>query len=202
MTVDIAAPVFTGASTALTATKEPFLRKHLSQLLPHSLVTTDFEELKFNAAASLQLQLHRAELGNLESAITDNRLIASPYNDLPHLLDLDELDSQSRLLALALAFFKPIRDDYATADYLKSFNWEEVFHLLQEFSEIEGHKWTTQTFYVVSFRSRLKPDADQDRLHALDAYSHQEAIASGGLLKYWFGTKNGKHQNLATCKWK
>lgn len=200
MTVDLAAPVVTGASIKPSTTEKPILKKHLNQLLPNSLVTTDFDELKFNAAASLQLQLHHEEPANAASAQTDTRLIASPYNDAPHLLDLNTLDTQTRLLALALAFFKPIRDDYATAEFLESFNWAEVFDLLKGFSETEGHSWTTQTFYIVSFRSRLKPDVDQDRLHALDAYSHQEAVASGGLLKYWFGTKNNQQQNLATCK--
>ncbi|CEJ58983.1 hypothetical protein PMG11_07621 [Penicillium brasilianum] len=167
--------------------------KHLRS---HSQIPTDFDDLKFNAAASLQLQWGQ------EEDQTDTRLIASPYNDVPHLLDLETLDTQSRLLALALSFFKSIRDDYATGDYLESFNWNEVFDLVKGFVEAESHTWTRQSFYVVSFRSRLKPGVDQDHLHALDAYSHQEAIASGGLLKYWFGTKNEKEQNLATCIWR
>jgi hypothetical protein len=98
-----------------------------------------------------------------------------------------------------LSFFKPVRDDYATGDYLESFNWNEVFDLVKAFAEAEGHVWTRQSFYVVSFRSKLQPGVDNDHLHALDAYSHQEAIASGGLLKYWFGTKNEERRNLATC---
>ncbi|KAJ5893933.1 hypothetical protein N7495_005624 [Penicillium taxi] len=133
---------------------------------------------------------------------TDSLLIASPYEELPHLLDLKSLDTQSRLLALALSYLKPIRNDYATAEYLDSFNWNEVFDLVRTFSETEGHQWKSQSFYVVSFRSRLQPNVDQDYLTDLDAYSHQEAVASGGLLKYWFGTKNEQRQNLATCIWR
>lgn len=180
--------------------EEPKAKKVLNQLLSHGLVTTDFDQLKFQAAASIQLQWQQEEKENVSPMNTDTRLIASPYNDAPHLLDLNTLDTQSRLLALALASFKPVRDDYATAEYLDAFDWAEVFDLLKAYSEAEGHAWTTQTFYVVAFRSRLHPGVDQDRLHALDAYSHQEAVASGGLLKYWFGTKNEKRQNLATCK--
>ncbi|KAJ5279881.1 hypothetical protein N7478_005253 [Penicillium angulare] len=171
-----------------------------NRLIRHDLITTDFDELKFRAAAARQLGFD--ERDQYTSAESDSRLIVSPYNTSPHLLDLNTLDTQSRLLTLALAYFRPIRDDYATADYLDSFNWDEVFHLLRGFSEVEHHTWTTQTFYVVSFRSKLQPGIDNDYLHALDAHSHQEATASGGLLKYWFGTKNEKRENLATCIWR
>jgi hypothetical protein len=36
-------------------------------------------------------------------------------------------------------------------------------------------------------------------LFELDAFSHQEAMASGGLLKYWYGVKDQSRRNLATC---
>lgn len=181
--------------------------KATPQLLHHRLVTTDFDELKFRAAASLQLQLNQNKTTADKNAArteteteTDTRLIASPYNEPAHLLDLETLDTQNRLLAQALAAFKPIRDDYATAPYTESFNWDEVFRLVRDFAAAEGHVWTAQSFYVVEFRSKLHPDADPQKLHALDAHSHQEAIASGGLLKYWFGSKNEERRNLATCE--
>ena len=163
-------------------------------------MTKDFDELRFQAAAALQVQWPATEQKS-PAGESDTRLIASPYNEAPHLLDLDSLDRQSRLLSLALAFFKPVRDDYATAGYLDSFNWSEVFDLLKAFAAAEEHTWTRQSFYVVSFRSILLPDVDQDHLYALDAYSHQEAVASGGLLKYWFGKKDGHERNLATCEY-
>ncbi|KAJ5212514.1 uncharacterized protein N7498_004160 [Penicillium cinerascens] len=196
MTVDVA-PSTINALDRL-ATDETKTKKLLNQLLHHTLITTDFEQLKFAAAASRQLQTQNVN----PSADADTRLISSPYNQTAHLLDLNHLDTQNRLLSLALASFKPIRDDYATAPYLDSFNWQEVFDLVKAYSQAEGHVWTAQSFYVVEFRSVLKPGVDQDRLHALDAYSHQEATTSGGLLKYWFGTKNGKRENLATCVWR
>ncbi|KAG9943792.1 hypothetical protein KCU85_g8397, partial [Aureobasidium melanogenum] len=65
----------------------------------------------------------------------------------------------------------------------------------------EGFTWKATEFYVVSFRSQLSPDADPERLFQLDACSHQEAMASGGLLKYWYGVKDQDRQNLATCFW-
>lgn len=171
----------------------------LTRLVHHSHVTTEFDPLRFEAAASLQLQLQLEK--QYPDTETDTRLIASPYNSVPHLLDISALERQDRLFALALAYLKPIRDDYATAEYTESFNWTEVYDLLRTFSQAENHAWKSQSYYVVIFRSILLPDIDSDRLYDLDAHSHQEAIASGGLLKYWFGAKNDKHRNLATCKY-
>lgn len=199
MAIDVAAPKPSSAATKLGVDKDRITRPISNRLLRHDLVTVNFDELKFQAAASRQLQLSDEDT-QYDSSDIDSRLIASPYNASPHLLDLNSLDTQSRLLSLAFAYFTPIRDDYATAEYLDSFNWTEVFDLLKSFSKAEGHAWTRQTFYVVSFRSTLQPGVDNDHLHDLDAYSHQEATASGGLLKYWFGTKNKKRQNLATCE--
>ncbi|KAJ5185635.1 hypothetical protein N7491_006495 [Penicillium cf. griseofulvum] len=171
-----------------------------TQLLHHSHVTTEFDPLRFEAAASLQLELPLER--QYPDTETDTRLIASPYNSIPHLLDISELGQQDRLFALALTYLKPIRDDYATAEYTESFNWTDVFDLLRTFSQAEDHTWTSQSYYVVIFRSILLPDIDSEHLYDLDAQSHQEAVASGGLLKYWFGAKNDQHRNLATCVWR
>lgn len=166
-------------------------------VLHHSLVTKNSEALQFHAAAALQLQF-----GSLSDNIvkSDDRLIASPYNDPPHLLDLKTLDTPNRLLAKALTVLKPTRDDYATAPYAESFNWQEVVDLLPKFPDANGYPWQRQEFYVVVFRSRLRPDANVQLLQVLDIHSHREATASGGLLKYWFGNRNENNENLATCK--
>jgi hypothetical protein len=160
-------------------------------------VTKDYDSLKFHAAAALQLQFGRQR--HEKAALSDDRLIASPYNDELHLLDLKRLDTPNQLLAKAMTILTPIREDYATAPYLESFNWHEVVDFLRDLAAAENHQWTKQQFYVVTFRSQLYPDIDLARLHDLDAHSHQEAMASGGLLKYWFGSKNQSQQNLATC---
>jgi hypothetical protein len=133
------------------------------------------------------------------SLSSNNLLITSPYTTPDHLLDLTTLDTPYRLLAQALTTFAPIRDDYATAPYTESFNWAAVFEKLHELAAEDGHAWKRERFYVVAFRSILNADADGDRLHLLDERSHAEAVASGGLLKYWFGSKNAKRENLATC---
>ena len=166
-------------------------------ILHHSLVTNDSEVLKFSAAAALQIA---PRLGFKVPWDLDHRLITSPYNDHPHLLDLARLDIQSRLLAEALTVLKPIREDYALAEYTESFNWKTVIETLQDLSAARDHCWTEQTFHVVTFRSRLRAGVDNSYLQDLDAHSHQEATKSGGLLKYWFGSKDAKLRNLATCK--
>ncbi|KAL1875030.1 hypothetical protein Plec18167_005698 [Paecilomyces lecythidis] len=186
-----------GIASTLPVEKTP--NTSSTSLFHHSLITSDFDALKFHAAASLQLQSGQ----KYESAATkDHRLIASPYNEPAHLLDLNRLDTPNRLFAKALTIFKPIRHDYATAEYTESFNWDAVFQLLRALSDAEGYEWKKQEFYVVAFRSTLRADADPGYLHQLDAHSHAEATESGGLLKYWFGTKNENRKNLATCLWR
>ncbi|OOG01074.1 hypothetical protein ASPCADRAFT_137240 [Aspergillus carbonarius ITEM 5010] len=192
MAPGIAEPLPTAGSEPVPAKTAP---SH--SLFHHTLITTDPDAFKFHASASLQLRF-----GPPTTALSDDRLIVSPYNDQAHLLDLRRLDHPNQLLAKALTILQPIRPDYATAPYTESFNWTAVFDFLRRLSQVEGYRWTQQDFYVVVFRSVLKADADPDRLHALDAHSHQEATASGGLLKYWFGTKDGERRNLATCIWR
>ncbi|KAL1958557.1 hypothetical protein VTO42DRAFT_4154 [Malbranchea cinnamomea] len=176
----------------------------------HSLVTSDSDALKFRAAASLQLPAgiprllhhHHHYNGGKPAAPTDTRLIISPYNDDRHLLDLTTLDTPNYLLAKALTALKPVRNDYATAQYTESFNWPLVLAVLRDLAAAEGYRWRKRSFYVVTFRSTLLPTTDSSYLHELDAHSLAEAIRSGGLLKYWFGTKDDKCRNLATCVWR
>ncbi|KAJ5135859.1 uncharacterized protein N7515_005137 [Penicillium bovifimosum] len=182
MAPSVATLALSNTSTALKSPRDQTTDQNVSsvpRLLHHSHVTTEFDPLRFEAAASLQLKLPLDK--HYSDAETDVRLIASPYNDIPHLLNIAALETQDRLFALALAYLKPIRDDYATAEYTESFNWTEVFDLLKAFSQAEDHTWTSQSYYVVIFRSKLLPDIDSDRLYELDAHSHQEAIASGGI---------------------
>lgn len=168
-----------------------------TSLLHHDLVTKNSEALQFRAAATLQL---RSGSRSDDIVKLDDRLISSPYNEAPHLLDLKTLDTPARLLAKALTVLKPIRDDYATAPYAESFNWQEVVDLLPQFPDADGYTWQRQELYVVVFRSRLRPGANVQLLQVLDIHSHREANASGGLLKYWFGNRNENNENLATCK--
>ena len=125
---------------------------------------------------------------------------SSPYPDPLNKLDLRDLSQPLRLFAFALTQWKAIRPDYATAPYMATFNWDEVFEILRELCAEVGIQWKPSEFYVVIFRSQLRTEADRAKLGELDQMSHQEACASGGLLHYWFGSPNAERQNLATCK--
>ncbi|KAL4930182.1 uncharacterized protein BDV17DRAFT_260095 [Aspergillus undulatus] len=131
-----------------------------------------------------------------------NHLVTSPYTTPEHQLDLSTLDTANRLLAQALTALTTTRPDYATAPYVESFNWSMVVEKLHSLASQESVKWKRTSFYVVAFRSILRANADGDRLHLLDERSHAEAVKSGGLLKYWFGSKNERRENLATCVWR
>ncbi|PKX94353.1 uncharacterized protein P174DRAFT_512514 [Aspergillus novofumigatus IBT 16806] len=197
-----AAAILIEEQEQLSSTKRSRSRRPFS-LIHHSLVTSDMDALKFHAAASLQLCFSPyQDVTNIASTADPNPdpeaeaqlLITSPYNSPLHLLNLQTLDPHSGLLAQALTILRPVRADYATAPYEDSFNWPSVFAFLRDISTREGHAWSRTKFYVVVFRSTLLEGADGDRLHELDARSHQEA--------YWFGTKNARRQNLATCVWR
>ncbi len=127
-------------------------------------------------------------------------LAASPYLEQKHLLDLNTLDVQSQLFALALTKLHSATDDYANVKYEDSLDLEALMAELRLLVERHGIVWKQQDFYVVEFRSKLKSDIDNALLFKLDKESHREAAESGGLLKYWYGVPNSERRNLATCK--
>lgn len=164
----------------------------------HSLITKSTTALKFQGAAALQLSLGRQDEKQI---LTDYRLVASPFNEPPNLLDLRRLNHSDQILAKALTLLRPVREDYAIAPYTEVFNWEDVLNALRMIAKVEGCTWEQeQTFYIVEFRSKQNPAIDGRYMDLLDYHSHEEAIASGGLLKYWFGEIDEQRRNLATCK--
>lgn len=139
---------------------------------------------------------------DLQQADLGRHLIVSPYTTLPHLLDLRTLEESSRLLTKALTILQSVREDYATALYYQSFNWDAVIDRLKSLLELSEYQWKRQHFYIVVFRSQLPPTTDRTHLGELDEKSHAEATKSGGLLKYWFGVPDENGRNLATCIWR
>ncbi|KAH8172038.1 UPF0643 protein [Sarocladium implicatum] len=138
-----------------------------------------------------------------ELASQNNRLLVqSPYEDEGHLLDLDTVDHENGLLAQALTKLHATREDYATAPYDESFNWSDVMRELQQLVQESGKGFKETSFYVVAFRSQIKPSTDYSHLGELDKAAHAEAVASGGFLKYWFGSPDSELRNLATCLWR
>jgi hypothetical protein len=93
-----------------------------------------------------------------------------------------------------------VKPDYATLDLVDGLNIAEVNDMIQRLSSSLGLVWTSRSYYLVTFRSNMKLEYDQNRLFELDKHSHEEAIQSGGLLKYWFGTVNEHRRNLAFCR--
>jgi hypothetical protein len=181
------------------------------KVLSPSLITTEFDDLRFEAAAFGQLQIsddshvqhqpdEHANPNQASPTQLSSLLISSPYNNPGHYLDLNDLDLPNLIFAKALTALKAVRPDYATAEYTTSLNLDRVLQLVQHFSKDEGYEWKKKTFYVVVFRSKLKENIDNDLLYQLDYESHREACESGGLLKYWFGKPDGERRNLATCK--
>lgn len=135
------------------------------------------------------------------SEILPGHIISSPYPGPTHTLDLSRLTTPSALFARALQTLTPTSDDYATQPYEQGFDFPALFSELRRLvAEDEGFEWPRTDFYVVAFRSVLKEELDRQRLGLLDEKSHEEAVESGGLLKYWFGVPDGERRNLATCK--
>lgn len=118
-----------------------------------------------------------------EPAEEPRYLVVSPYTDAEHLLDLQTVDTENQLLALALVRMRHLRDDYATAPYLDTFNWDEVIESLRALALERGHFWKETSFYVVAFRSQIPPTTVYADLGVLDKAAHAEATASGGFLK-------------------
>ncbi|KAE8452374.1 hypothetical protein EG329_001074 [Mollisiaceae sp. DMI_Dod_QoI] len=133
----------------------------------------------------------------------DNLLVVSPYEEFPHLLDLRTLDTQNQVLARALVGLKCLRDDYATANYVESFNWPEVVTHVKRVAAASSHQWEKgASWYIVVFRSRIPRSTVYSDLGVLDKAAHAEATESGGFLKYWFGSPDSEGRNLATCVWR
>lgn len=134
------------------------------------------------------------------NALTPGHIFSSPYPSPTHTLDLSRVPLQSALFARALQSLTPASVDYATQPYQEGFAWDALFARLREIVADEGVAWRAQDFYVVTFKSVLKEHIDRDHLGLLDEKSHEEAVESGGLLKYWFGVPDAQRRNLATCE--
>lgn len=83
--------------------------------------------------------------------------------------------------------------DRALALVKRIFNWSELPSL-----PIEDE----YTWYGVAFRSKRRSGSESLNLYEADRRSHEEAVDSGGLLMYWYGSPNPiTGHNLATCIW-
>jgi hypothetical protein len=83
----------------------------------------------------------------------------------------------------------PKHSEYATVSIKDGFDWSALSPCLFE------------RLYLVVFRSVRRPEADLDLLHEHDDRAFEEALTSGGLLRYFKGHANERGECLSFCLW-
>jgi hypothetical protein len=83
----------------------------------------------------------------------------------------------------------PRHPDYAALSIEDAFDWSSLSCCLLE------------RLYLVVFRSVWQPEADLDLLREHDDRAYEEALASGGLLRYFKGNANERGECLSFCLW-
>ena len=84
----------------------------------------------------------------------------------------------------------PISSDYATLPITQGFNWDACF------KHDHVGEW-----YLVVFRSILKPTYDEGRLNEADRRALAEARTAPGFMYYFCGTPAANGQCLSLCLW-
>jgi hypothetical protein len=83
----------------------------------------------------------------------------------------------------------PRHPGYATLSIEDGFDWSSLSCCLFE------------RLYLVAFRSLRRPDVDLDLLSEHDDRAYEEALESGGLLRYFKGHANEWGECLSFCLW-
>ena len=83
----------------------------------------------------------------------------------------------------------PRHPDYAALSIDDGFHWSSLYCCHFE------------RLYLVVFRSVWQPEADLDLLRELDDHAYEEALKSGGLLRYFKGQANERGECLSFCLW-
>ena len=83
----------------------------------------------------------------------------------------------------------PKHPDYATRPIQTGFDWSALYGC--SFDQL----------YLVVFRSVRRPDADLALLREHDDRAYEEALRSGGLLRYFKGHANEQGECLSFCLW-
>ena len=149
---------------------------------PEVVIGTDISSTLNTAKKHVTVQISDAD-DESDVADNENYLVVSPYDEKPHLLDLRTLDTANQLLAKALIEFKCLREDYATAPYVDTFNWSEVIDRVKKLVTSSNFSWRETEFYIVVFRSQIPPTTAYADLGVLDKAAHAEATKSGGFLR-------------------
>ena len=90
----------------------------------------------------------------------------------------------------ACQLLTPTHPDYANMPVEDGFNWSSCL------SNIPFDR-----LYLVVFRSVRRPTADLVVLREYDDRAYQEAMKSGGLLRYFKGQMNERRECLSFCLW-
>ena len=85
--------------------------------------------------------------------------------------------------------YSPKHPDYANLPIQTGFDW----------SHLSGCAF--DQLYLVVFRSVRRPDADLVLLREHDDRAYEEAMKSGGLLRYFKGQANDRCECLSFCLW-
>ena len=83
----------------------------------------------------------------------------------------------------------PRHPDYATLPIQNGFDWSPL------------HRCSFDCLYLVVFRSVRRADADLVLLREHDDRAYEEALRSGGLLRYFKGHANDRNECLSFCLW-
>jgi hypothetical protein len=84
----------------------------------------------------------------------------------------------------------PIYPDYATRPVQDGFSWSSSLA-----------SCAFERLYLVVFRSVRRPSADLDLLREHDDRAYEQALESGGLLRYFKGEANEERECLSFCLW-
>jgi len=84
----------------------------------------------------------------------------------------------------------PLYPDYATRPIQDGFSWS---------SSLLGCAF--EQLYLVVFRSIRRPSADLELLREHDDRAYEDALDSGGLLRYFKGEVNERGECLSFCLW-
>jgi hypothetical protein len=90
----------------------------------------------------------------------------------------------------ALDELVPTTEGYARLPLADAFNWADCA------SGIEPGEW-----YLVAFRSTVRPDADIERLREYDDWAHAEASGAPGFVHYFKGPLASDGSCLSFCLW-
>ena len=90
----------------------------------------------------------------------------------------------------ACQLISPIHPQYMNLPIQQGFDWEVGLR--------DGY---FDSLYLVVFRSVRRASADLDVLREFDDMAYTEAVAAGGLLRYFKGQMNERRECLSFCLW-